>query len=155
MFLLINQLIYFPKPDHNFLFSSQTIPLRKVQSFHVYQPVMLYQVAARLLRMEESTQQEKGVPRVGNRVKDSSISLCQQSQKKIKPHNCNTWAEGPDQSNASYLVVCSVSVSSQEPRSVDFVHFPMVSLVSLSPIILLFPGFSQEVCLIFGSQNRF
>lgn len=90
-----------PPPIH-----SLSLLFRKVQAFLLYPSAMGYQVPARLgtsspLRLHKETQQEKKVPRTGNRAKTKpSLSQCQESHKKIKTHNCNTCAEDTGQSHA-------------------------------------------------------
>lgn len=59
--------------------------------------------------------------------------LLQESHKRTKLYNCNTYASFPGQCHAGFLVVTSVSVNHYEPRPGDCVSPP---LIALSP-----PGF--------------
>lgn len=69
-----------------------------------------------LLRLNEVRRKRMQEP--GKRVRGRPHSLCQESHKKTKPHNCNTCSEGPDQSHEGSLVGGSVFMCSHEARSV-------------------------------------
>lgn len=109
--------------------------------------LQLDQASLFILRLDRATQYKERVPEAGKRVSDSPCSY-----KKTKLDNCNLCAEAQGQSHAGSLVVHSVSISSYEPRLVDFVAFLRGVLDpsgSYNPSSARFP----ELHLMFGSGS--
>lgn len=102
---------------------------------------MTYQVQSNhvllLLRLDKATQQEEKVTKADSRIRDIPHLHCQKSDKEIKLHNCNMYAEDLGQTQAVSMVSNSVSVNLYEPRLVDFVFFLVISLTPLSSSIFL------------------